>query len=55
MPLAILFWMIMILWAIFGFWWHYAPEQPWGRVGHSFLTFVLLGILGWQVFGPAVK
>lgn len=57
MPLAVLFWVLMVISLIFGWWVEYVPGQPFPvrRVGYSFLYFVLLAILGWQVFGPAVR
>lgn len=57
MPLSILFWVLMILWLIFGFWASYVPGSPypWNRGAGHFLTWVLLAILGWQVFGAAIK
>lgn len=53
----ILFWVLMIIWLVFGLWSEYVPGQPYPfRVGaRSFLTFVLLAILGWTVFGAPVK
>ena len=56
MQISLLFWILMLLWAIFGV----APTFPrgenvtyWGFAG-SLLLFVLIGLLGWQVFGAAV-
>lgn len=57
MTLAVLFWVLMIVWLVFGLWAGYAPGQPYSpRVwGASLLTFVLLAILGWATFGGPVK
>jgi hypothetical protein len=55
MSLSILFWFLMILWAIFGAWGWRDPAQPFVRGGGWFLTFVLLAILGWAVFGAAIR
>jgi hypothetical protein len=57
MPLAIWFWIVMFVWLLFGFWGDYVAGQPYPyrRAGFHFITFVLLLILGWQVFGSAVK
>ena len=58
MTRSAIFWVLMILWLIFGVvfswpagggFWAFAP------VGNQLLAFVLFGLLGWQVFGPAVK
>ncbi len=51
MPRSLIFWILMLLWAlsIFG---------PW-RTGYwyasALLEFVLFALLGWAVYGPAVK
>lgn len=57
MPLAILFWVLMLIWLFFGIRADYVPGQPYPfyrGVGYG-LMFVLFGILGWAVFGAAVK
>ena len=54
MPKGILFWVLMILWAIFGFWTGYSHWE-WGPVGSTLLLFVLLALLGWQVFGRPIQ
>lgn len=57
MPLAYIFWMLMILWAIFGvgYPWVVATPNPHIARGGNLLLFVLLALLGVQVFGSAVK
>ena len=55
MTLAILFWVLMIVWLCFGLWSEYTPGQPYpfsGKPGRSFLIF--LSILGWATFGAPV-
>jgi hypothetical protein len=52
MSRGLLFWILMILWLIFGLW--AAWPLGWG-FGSTALLFILLGLLGWQVFGPVVK
>lgn len=57
MPTGILFWVLMILWFFFGLYWHW-PEVSGGKygiVGGNLLLFVLLGLLGWKVFGPVLQ
>jgi lipopolysaccharide export LptBFGC system permease protein LptF len=53
MPIGILFWVLMVLAFIFGFWWN--RENPYNFLGNSALVFVLLFLLGWQVFGFVVQ
>jgi len=55
MPLGILFWVLMILWAVFWGWGWRDPAQPFARGGGYLLTFVLFLILGWKIFGPVIQ
>jgi hypothetical protein len=53
MSLNLVFWVIMLLWLVFGF--MTAPRPINGVwIGGNLLIFVLLAILGWQVFGSAI-
>lgn len=57
MPAGVIFWMIMILWFLFGLWWgreDWAAGR-WGPFGSNLLLFVLLFLLGWRVFGFVVQ
>lgn len=53
MPLSILFWVLMIVWAVFGYLGRPASSPFWW--GGTVLNFVLFALLGWQVFGAAIK
>jgi hypothetical protein len=47
--------MIYIVGVLFGFWLYYEPAQPWfKRTGGFLVLWILVGIIGWRVFGPAV-
>jgi hypothetical protein len=51
MTIAFLFWLLMILWLVFGVW------STWPNLragGPDLLLFILLGLLGWKVFGAAI-
>jgi hypothetical protein len=54
MPLGMIFWMLMIIWLIFG-----VVNTDWTggwRAGSgNLLLFVLLGLLGWAEFGSVIK
>lgn len=57
MPLAYIFWLLIILWAVLGLGYPFITETPNRRVvaGGNLLLFVVIVLLGWQVFGSAVK
>lgn len=56
MSKGLLFWLLMILWLLFGFWGFYSAwTGQYVLAGGSLLLFVLLGLLGWKVFGPPVQ
>lgn len=55
MPIGYIYWVLMILWFIFGFWWNYpAPgsgRAGFGPIGGHVLMFALFFLLGWREFG----
>ena len=57
MPTAYIFWMLMILWVVFGigYPWAVPTPNPYVMRGSNLLLFVLLALLGYQVFGAALK
>jgi hypothetical protein len=57
MPMGILFWVLMILWFLFGLYWNSGDIRTgnYGLVGGNLLLFILLGLLGWHVFGPVLQ
>jgi hypothetical protein len=57
MPKGILFWVLMVLWLVFGLYSNRAQVTAgnYAPVGSSLLLFILLFILGWQVFGFVVQ
>ena len=57
MPIGLIFWVLMLLWLVLGF-----VPQPAGspaplylKWGGTLLLFILLVLLGWDAFGPAVR
>jgi hypothetical protein len=53
MSLGLAFYILMLIWLVFGIAWNYgAVPGAYGPWGHSLLLFILLLLLGWQVFGP---
>ncbi len=53
MNLSLLFWVLYIVALVFGCYSNRANFPAW--FGGSFVEFILIGILGWQVFGAAIK
>jgi membrane protein YdbS with pleckstrin-like domain len=57
MPLGILFWVVYVIAILFGLWSNYDVTQPlWiRRAGAYMVLWLLVGVLGWEVFGPVVR
>jgi len=60
MTRSFIFWLLMFLWLIFGFWWYWPADHVvgayhYGGLGIPLFIFILLALLGWQVFGTPVK
>lgn len=57
MTLGFLFWLLMILWLLFGLYWNRTDIQGgnYGILGGNLLLFVLLFLLGWKVFGFVIQ
>lgn len=49
MSFALAFWILMLVWLVFGLALHFGYAPMWGG---SVLLFVLMLLLGWKVFGP---
>jgi len=56
MTIGLLFWILMLLWLLFGLYWNWPGSAvgPYGPIGNSLLLFVLLLLLGWHAFGSPV-
>jgi hypothetical protein len=57
MPLSILYWILMLLWLVFGLWSGYTPGQAYTyrAWGGSILQFILFAVIGWKLFGPPIQ
>jgi hypothetical protein len=55
MPISFIFWLMMLLWLIFGL----ADYRGWagdrGIWGHGLFLFILFFILGWAEFGFMIR
>lgn len=56
MSMPFLFWLLMLLWLVFGLFLIRVPGQPypWERGGNHVLIFILLSIIGYKVFGSPI-
>ncbi len=58
MPIGLLFWMLMILWFLFGLYRNW-PNQPgpagFAGLGGTLLEFILFFLLGWKAFGFVIQ
>jgi len=52
MSRGLLFWVLMLLWLVFGVW---AAWPSYVVLGGGLIVFLLFLLVGWQVFGPPVK
>lgn len=57
MPLSIWFWVIYVIAILLGGWSSYDSTQPlwYRRAGAYAILWLLVGLLGYGVFGPVVK
>lgn len=53
MTFGLIFWILMLLWLVYGFWGWYAPAPNW-MWGHAGFLFILFLLIGWKVFGAPV-
>lgn len=56
MPKGEVFWIIYLICVLFGFGWNiWSPvDGRYNWVGSYLPNMILLGLLGWQVFGPII-
>jgi hypothetical protein len=56
MTRGLAFWVLMIIWLVFGITAHFGlVPVAYTVAGSTLLLFVLFALLGWQVFGPPLK
>lgn len=54
MPISFVFWLLMLLWLLFGVWRGYTGPG-WPVMAGDLLLFVVIALLGWQVFGNPIR
>ena len=53
MTFGLVFWILMLIWLVFGLWDYWAPN-PIGLRVHTILIFILFLLLGWRTFGAPI-
>ena len=51
MTLGLAYWVLMLVWLVFGILTHFGYAHGWGAAANVILLFILFLLLGWQVFG----
>lgn len=54
MTIGLAFYVLMLIWLVFGIWHSWGPTPNWPQFGGSLLLFILLLLLGWHDFGPPI-
>lgn len=54
MSLALLYWIILLVAAIFSTWSSWPAAGNYRPFGSTLFLFVLLVIIGWKIFGPPI-
>lgn len=59
MKMGLLFWILMLVWLLFGVWSYWPAGSggvvAYGPVGANVLLLLLVGLLGWKVFGAPLQ
>jgi hypothetical protein len=57
MTIGFLFWLVMILWILFGLYWNSNEFKAgnYGFFGGNLMLFILLFLLGWATFGFVIQ
>jgi len=55
MTLGLAFWILMLVWLVFGLLLHFGVVGGLWAGGNVVLLFILFALLGWQVFGAPLR
>lgn len=55
MPLAFIFWLLMLLWVVFTGWYGFRPDGDRAGLPGSFLLFLLFVVVGLKLFGAPIS
>ena len=54
MTMGLVFWILMLIWLVYGLWGFWSPTPYWAH-GNTLLLFILFLLLGWHVFGAPIR
>jgi hypothetical protein len=54
MSFGLIFWILMLLWLVYGLYGYWGSPQPYYWYGHGAFFFILFLLIGWRVFGAPV-
>lgn len=54
MSLSLIFWVLMLIWLVFGLWSNWPATGGFRPIGNTLLIFILLCLLGYKVMGPPI-
>jgi hypothetical protein len=54
MTIGLAFWILMLIWLVFGLYFGYTAGTPY-VIGGNLLLFILLLLLGWAAFGAPLR
>ena len=55
MSAGIWFWIIYVISLVFGLGWAYRTPESRSYAPYGFVLWVLIGLVGWGVFGPPIR
>lgn len=54
MPMSMIYWVLMLIWLVFGVLTYGGYTGHYGTIGNTLLLFILFLLLGWKVFGRPI-
>lgn len=54
MTFGLVYWILMLIWLVFGFWAGGGTPGGYKQWGGNVLLFILLVLVGWKAFGPPI-
>lgn len=54
MSIGLVFWILYLIALVFGAWWNWPAGGNFRPFGGTLLVFVLIGLIGWKLFGAPI-